>query len=112
MDTWTLQAGFPLISVTLQEGHAMASQARFVVCEENVTDPNEPLNTTLGYRWHVPLTYITSEQPDQPAMHWMNLSDGTAPFLFNFFPKFATHHITSYLKAGECDYNCFVILWS
>lgn len=76
MDTWTLQAGFPLISVTLQDGHVSATQARFVVCEENVTDPNEPLNTTLGYRWHVPLTYITSEQPHEPAMYWMNLTDG------------------------------------
>ncbi|XP_045130834.1 endoplasmic reticulum aminopeptidase 1-like isoform X2 [Portunus trituberculatus] len=75
MDTWTLQAGFPLVSVTLQDGHILATQARFVVCEENVTDPNEPLNTTIGYRWHVPLTYITSEQPHEQAMHWMNLSD-------------------------------------
>lgn len=79
MDTWTLQAGFPLISVTLQDGHVTASQARFVVCEENVTDPNEPLNTTVGYRWHVPLTYFTSEQqPDEYSMYWMNLTDGKA----------------------------------
>lgn len=76
MDTWTLQAGFPLVSVTLQDGRVSATQARFVVCEENVTDPNEPLNTTIGYRWYVPLTYITSEKPDELAMHWMNLTDG------------------------------------
>ncbi|XP_042237280.1 endoplasmic reticulum aminopeptidase 1-like isoform X3 [Homarus americanus] len=75
MDTWTLQAGFPLISVSLQDGHVTASQARFLVCEENVTDPNEPLNTTLGYRWHVPLTYITSGNPHNQTMHWMNLTD-------------------------------------
>ncbi|XP_050726718.1 endoplasmic reticulum aminopeptidase 1-like isoform X3 [Eriocheir sinensis] len=75
MDTWTLQAGFPLIQVTLQDGHVTATQARFVVCEENVTDPNEPFNTTLGYRWHVPLTYITNEQPDEYSMYWMNLTD-------------------------------------
>lgn len=75
METWTLQAGFPLISVSLQDGQVTASQGRFLVCEENVTDPNEPLNTTLGYRWHVPLTYITSANPRNQTMHWMNLTD-------------------------------------
>ncbi|KAK4316254.1 hypothetical protein Pmani_012574 [Petrolisthes manimaculis] len=75
MDTWTLQAGFPLISVSVQDGHVMASQARFLVCEENVTDPNEPHNATLGYKWQVPLTYITNNNPDSSTMHWMNLTD-------------------------------------
>lgn len=76
MDTWTLQAGFPLISVGLEDGLVTASQARFLVCEENVTDPNEPLNSTLGYKWHVPLTYVTSANPKNETMHWMNLTDG------------------------------------
>ncbi|ROT74367.1 putative Aminopeptidase N precursor [Penaeus vannamei] len=75
MDTWTLQAGFPLISVGLEDGLVTASQARFLVCEENVTDPNEPLNSTLGYKWHVPLTYVTSANPKNETMHWMNLTD-------------------------------------
>ncbi|XP_037789937.1 endoplasmic reticulum aminopeptidase 1-like [Penaeus monodon] len=75
MDTWTLQAGFPLISVSLEDGLVTASQARFLVCEENVTDPNEPLNATLGYKWHVPLTYVTSANPKNETMHWMNLTD-------------------------------------
>ncbi|XP_068243383.1 endoplasmic reticulum aminopeptidase 1-like isoform X1 [Palaemon carinicauda] len=75
MDTWTLQAGFPLISVTLQDGHVTASQARFLVCEENVTDPNEPLNITMGYKWHVPLTYSTSLSPNKSEIYWMNLTD-------------------------------------
>lgn len=76
MDTWTLQAGFPLVSVSLQDGHVTASQTRFLVCEENVTDPNEPHNATLGYKWHVPLTYVTSDSPNKQTMYWMNLTDG------------------------------------
>ncbi|KAK7065753.1 Endoplasmic reticulum aminopeptidase 1 [Halocaridina rubra] len=75
MDTWTLQAGFPLISITLQNGHVTANQSRFLVCEENVTDPNEPLNSTIGYKWHVPLTYITNLNPNSSEMYWMNLTD-------------------------------------
>ncbi|XP_042892988.1 endoplasmic reticulum aminopeptidase 1-like isoform X2 [Penaeus japonicus] len=75
MDTWTLQAGFPLISVSMEDGLVTASQARFLVCEENVTDPNEPFNSTLGYKWHVPLTYVTSANPQNQTMHWMNLTD-------------------------------------
>ncbi|XP_076056130.1 endoplasmic reticulum aminopeptidase 1-like [Oratosquilla oratoria] len=75
MDTWTLQAGFPLISINFTDGHVVASQARFLVCEENMTDPNEPINSTLGYRWHIPLTYITSADRENQTMVWMNLTD-------------------------------------
>lgn len=101
MDTWTLQAGFPLIQVTLQDGHVTASQARFVVCEENVTDPNEPFNSTLGYRWHVPLTYITNEQPDEYSMYWMNLTDGKAKcfnqFYSNIYKDYHVYCLSSYV---------------
>ena len=82
MDTWTLQAGFPLISVEYSDGRAIAVQSRFLICEDNITDPNEPLNSTIGYKWHVPLTYLSSADPENSTLVWMNLTDGIEWHIF------------------------------
>uniref|UniRef100_A0A1B6CLC6 Aminopeptidase n=1 Tax=Clastoptera arizonana TaxID=38151 RepID=A0A1B6CLC6_9HEMI len=57
MDTWTLQTGFPLITVTRQydSKEAIVSQKRFLM--GNTTDTNNSL-------WWVPLTYTWLPQPD------------------------------------------------
>ena len=80
METWILQTGYPLISIEYEDGRVSATQFRFLVCEDNTTDPNEPLNTTLGYKWHVPLTYISSADPENSTLVWMNLTDGNCIF--------------------------------
>ncbi|KAJ8285531.1 hypothetical protein GJAV_G00027890 [Gymnothorax javanicus] len=52
MDTWTLQEGFPLISVDVKGREVRLSQERYLKSD----DPTQ----TLGFLWQVPLTYITS----------------------------------------------------
>uniref|UniRef100_A0A182SPU1 Aminopeptidase n=1 Tax=Anopheles maculatus TaxID=74869 RepID=A0A182SPU1_9DIPT len=60
MDSWTLQTGYPIISVTRNYGanSANITQTRFVSSEvpadQNVTD----------YCWWIPLTYTTAKEPD------------------------------------------------
>ena len=78
MDTWTLQAGYPLLTVSWDEGGGVnVSQSRFLLCQENASDPNAPLNAQLGYAWYVPLTYLAGGNgSSQTAMLWMNLTDG------------------------------------
>ncbi|CAL4068724.1 unnamed protein product, partial [Meganyctiphanes norvegica] len=75
MDTWTLQAGFPLVFVTLEDGHVTATQNRFLICEENITETNVPLNDTIGFKWHIPLTYVTNIEPQKEEKIWMNLTN-------------------------------------
>ncbi|NXW65200.1 ERAP1 aminopeptidase, partial [Eurystomus gularis] len=53
MDTWTLQKGFPLVTVTVRGKNVHLQQERYV----NGADP--PSST--GYLWHIPLTYVTSK---------------------------------------------------
>lgn len=57
MNTWTLQKGIPLVTVTRQGSHILLRQERFL----KTTHPSEPLWATLqqGYLWHIPLTYKT-----------------------------------------------------
>ncbi|MBN3324172.1 ERAP1 aminopeptidase, partial [Atractosteus spatula] len=52
MDTWTLQEGFPLVSVAVRGREVRLHQERYL----KSADPSQD----SGYLWHVPLTYITS----------------------------------------------------
>ncbi|XP_072520732.1 endoplasmic reticulum aminopeptidase 1b [Salminus brasiliensis] len=52
METWTLQEGFPLITVGVKGREVRLSQERYLKGE----DPSQ----TGGFLWHVPLTYVTS----------------------------------------------------
>lgn len=53
MNTWTLQKGFPLISVTVRGRKVHVRQEHYMKGQEGMAK--------TGYLWHVPLTYITSK---------------------------------------------------
>uniref|UniRef100_UPI0037E8B858 endoplasmic reticulum aminopeptidase 1b n=1 Tax=Semicossyphus pulcher TaxID=241346 RepID=UPI0037E8B858 len=52
MDTWTLQEGFPLVTVDVRGREVRLSQERFL----RTDDPS----LTEGFLWQIPLTYMTS----------------------------------------------------
>uniref|UniRef100_A0A8D1Q9F4 Aminopeptidase n=1 Tax=Sus scrofa TaxID=9823 RepID=A0A8D1Q9F4_PIG len=53
MNTWTLQKGFPLVTVTVRGRNVHVKQEHYV---KGLDDAPE-----TGYLWHVPLTFITSK---------------------------------------------------
>ncbi|XP_074021932.1 endoplasmic reticulum aminopeptidase 1-like [Numenius arquata] len=53
MDTWTLQKGFPLVTVVVRGKNVHLQQERYL----KGADAPSP----TGYLWHIPLTYITSK---------------------------------------------------
>ncbi|KAM6037102.1 endoplasmic reticulum aminopeptidase 1 isoform 1-T2 [Theristicus caerulescens] len=53
MDTWTLQKGFPMVTVTVRGKNVHLQQEHYV---KGVDSPS-----STGYLWHIPLTYITSK---------------------------------------------------
>ncbi|NWX47009.1 ERAP1 aminopeptidase, partial [Steatornis caripensis] len=53
MDTWTVQEGFPLVTVTVRGKNVHLQQERYL---RAVDSPS-----STGYLWHIPLTYITSK---------------------------------------------------
>ncbi|NXD87042.1 ERAP1 aminopeptidase, partial [Halcyon senegalensis] len=53
MDTWTLQKGFPLVTVTVRGKNVYLQQERYVKGVDSAS--------SAGYLWHIPLTYITSK---------------------------------------------------
>uniref|UniRef100_H2L730 Uncharacterized protein n=1 Tax=Oryzias latipes TaxID=8090 RepID=H2L730_ORYLA len=52
MDTWTLQEGFPLVTVEVKGREVRLSQERFL----RTDNPS----LTEGFLWQIPLTYMTS----------------------------------------------------
>ncbi|KAK1345105.1 hypothetical protein QTO34_013812 [Cnephaeus nilssonii] len=53
MNTWTLQKGFPLITVTVRGRNVHLKQEHYMKGSEGSPES--------GYLWHVPLTFITSK---------------------------------------------------
>uniref|UniRef100_A0A8C5BMV9 Aminopeptidase n=1 Tax=Gadus morhua TaxID=8049 RepID=A0A8C5BMV9_GADMO len=55
MNTWTLQKGVPLVTVTREGSRLLLKQERFL----KAVLPSDPVWATL-YLWHIPLTFKTS----------------------------------------------------
>ncbi|XP_055459979.1 endoplasmic reticulum aminopeptidase 1 isoform X1 [Psammomys obesus] len=53
MNTWTLQKGFPLITITVRGRNVHMKQEHYLKGSESTPE--------TGYLWHVPLTFITSK---------------------------------------------------
>ncbi|KAF2365600.1 ERAP1-like C-terminal domain, partial [Trinorchestia longiramus] len=73
MDTWTLQMGFPVISVARSgDGSLKLKQKRFLL----VNNPNS--TDTHDYKWWVPVSYTTQSSPDftqtRPA-YWISSAE-------------------------------------
>ncbi|XP_038661149.1 endoplasmic reticulum aminopeptidase 1-like [Scyliorhinus canicula] len=56
MNTWTLQKGFPLVTVTVKGRQVLLQQEHYQK-GSNFQDPN---SESASYLWQIPLTYITS----------------------------------------------------
>ncbi|XP_055526034.1 glutamyl aminopeptidase isoform X4 [Wyeomyia smithii] len=66
MDTFTKQKGFPVVTVEIVGSQFHLSQSRFLADPEaNDTEVSE-----FGYKWYIPLTYITASQPAQTQRKW------------------------------------------
>uniref|UniRef100_A0A8C3BX85 Aminopeptidase n=1 Tax=Cairina moschata TaxID=8855 RepID=A0A8C3BX85_CAIMO len=53
MNTWTLQKGFPLVTVTVRGKNVHLEQEHYMKGTDS--------HSSTGYLWHIPLTYITSK---------------------------------------------------
>lgn len=73
MDTWTAQAGYPVISVNIDDKSILhITQQRFLLRNLNKT----PTNVT----WWIPLTWATQTKPDfnnTSAKKWLSTEKDT-----------------------------------
>nr|XP_002730532.1 PREDICTED: aminopeptidase N-like [Saccoglossus kowalevskii] len=72
MDTWTLQAGHPVVTVNRTgPDTAVATQQYFMMDPHDFYDAKY---NHMGYTWYVPLTYTFGNDPDfdKPEQAWLN----------------------------------------
>ncbi|KAJ8380417.1 hypothetical protein SKAU_G00011950 [Synaphobranchus kaupii] len=55
MDTWTLQKGFPLVTVKRNGTRVKLSQEHFLLSVDSGNSTAKPVSSNL---WHIPLTYV------------------------------------------------------
>lgn len=76
MDTWTTKAGYPLISVTINEnGELQITQERFLL--RNID------NSSTDMTWAVPLTFTTQSELDFEntiPKYWLSTDKSVAKF--------------------------------
>lgn len=75
MDTWTRQKGYPLITVTLKHRIVRLKQRRFLLTPPEYDDAKPSDLSPHGYKWYVPVTYITDLSPAE-KIFWLNMTDG------------------------------------
>lgn len=81
MDTWTMQMGYPVISVSSSpgSGNLTLRQNRFLLgCQLCNQDSNNI--SPFNYTWIVPFQYITSASPDKPRLVWINEREVSVPY--------------------------------
>ena len=74
MDTWTRQMGFPLITVDrVKSTHYKISQSRYLL--DPSLDGKGP-GSQFGYKWEVPITWISNQEPEKVNQKWLSPNDG------------------------------------
>ncbi|XP_077988862.1 endoplasmic reticulum aminopeptidase 1-like [Glandiceps talaboti] len=65
MDTWTLQMGYPVVTLTRNGRTVTATQQRFLINPDG--EPSTEYKSPFDYKWIIPFTYITSSEPSKPT---------------------------------------------
>lgn len=101
MDTWTLQMGFPLVTITRSGRNVTVTQERFMF--KTLADPNyksdfeDSRNYTspFGYKWYIPLTYVTNFRPNNASLVLINKQDRISFLLESDVVWIKANHNTS-----------------
>nr|XP_046206930.1 leucyl-cystinyl aminopeptidase-like isoform X2 [Oncorhynchus gorbuscha]XP_046206931.1 leucyl-cystinyl aminopeptidase-like isoform X2 [Oncorhynchus gorbuscha] len=86
MRTWTLQNGFPLVTVSHKGGHVTLTQEHFLLSADNATHTSN--------LWHIPVTYVNDSCSSAPSCRQiftlrnktatLNVSDSVKWLKFNY----------------------------
>ncbi|KAK6184662.1 hypothetical protein SNE40_007092 [Patella caerulea] len=78
MDTWTLQMGYPLVTIKRSEDSVTLEQDRFLFNPNS--DEKPEFISPFDYQWYIPFTYITDKNPSHIQTIWMNKTSVTIEF--------------------------------
>uniref|UniRef100_A0A8B9SEK8 Aminopeptidase n=1 Tax=Apteryx owenii TaxID=8824 RepID=A0A8B9SEK8_APTOW len=108
MNTWTLQKGFPLVTVTVRGKNVHLQQEHYM---KGVDSPS-----STEYLWHIPLTYITSKSDTvqrflmttktdvlilQEEVEWIKFNVGMNGYYIVHYEDDGWDHLISLLKENH-----------
>ncbi|CAG2235226.1 CD249 [Mytilus edulis] len=75
MDTWTLQMGYPVVSVKKSGNKFILTQERFLSDGSATTNLDE---SPFGYKWHIPFRYtvLYKDGSNSTGMVWLHKGSG------------------------------------
>lgn len=68
VNTWIRQKGLPTVSVQKSGNVITLTQKRFLI--DPSTADKETERSEYDYRWSIPITYVTSDKPDEIKREW------------------------------------------
>ncbi|XP_049842575.1 aminopeptidase Ey-like isoform X1 [Schistocerca gregaria] len=73
MDTWTLQTGYPLLTVSrdYRSGTLSITQVRYLSYQ-----PSDVRRSNVSQCWEVPVTYSLARNPDEVRREWLHCDRG------------------------------------
>ncbi|XP_006817287.1 aminopeptidase N-like [Saccoglossus kowalevskii] len=79
MDTWVLQMGFPVVTLTRTATNLVTAEQEHFLLDPNDEPQEDPGLPQLGYVWHIPLTYTHEAELnfDMPKRTWLHKTGGT-----------------------------------
>uniref|UniRef100_A0A8C7CLA4 Aminopeptidase n=1 Tax=Oncorhynchus kisutch TaxID=8019 RepID=A0A8C7CLA4_ONCKI len=91
MRTWTLQKGFPLVTVSRKGGEVTLTQEHFLLSTDNTTHTSS--------LWHIPVTYVNDSCSSAPSCRQM----------FTLRNKTGITHSTSWLKLNYMNTGFYIV---
>ncbi|ESN97982.1 hypothetical protein HELRODRAFT_193156 [Helobdella robusta] len=71
MDTWTLQMGFPVVSMSRNGRQVTCRQERYVITDQSKLAGVQVEPSRFNYLWFIPLTFVTDRHPNNHSMYFM-----------------------------------------
>nr|XP_006820980.1 PREDICTED: aminopeptidase N-like [Saccoglossus kowalevskii] len=78
MDTWVLQMGFPVVTLTRTATNLVTAEQEHFLLDPNDEPQEDPGLPQLGYVWHIPLTYTHEAELNfhTPTRTWLHKTGG------------------------------------
>lgn len=68
VNTWIRQKGLPVVTVVRDGTNFRLTQKRFLTDADN--ENKETVQSEYNYKWSIPITYVTSEDPAEVKREW------------------------------------------
>ncbi|CAB0011770.1 unnamed protein product [Nesidiocoris tenuis] len=104
LDTWTKQMGFPIVAAERKGNSLILKQIR---CLSNINVPYDKSSSKYGYKWDIPIKYITSASKE-PKSLVMKMEEETGMYLFFFFSFFCIIDFFIQSRLSSVRYRCAI----